>query len=477
MICALCISLLNSCKKDGINKPINQAAVRFGASSYTIERNASEPLTVTVALTLPLEEDATFVLDVSDKSTVENGDYSIDPAIPAGGRTITLAKGATEITFNVSSSDNFEGDRDLVLTLSNASGGATIANTNSNTTISIKGKPIVLPEIVRSVTTIPSFGNVVTGTASASQVYTVTGIKLKADITLIASQYFKISLDNVNFSNTATINFASANAGPVNVYVKFYPSSGENKNLTGTISHSSGTVPTVVVNVSGSEYGNAAAGVLLANENFNYGSAAGNLKDLTNNWSIFSGSLNPIQYQTTSLSFPSYGSSGIGGSVVSENGSGSREDMYRSFPAQTSGTVYISQLVNVSASSSGNDFCLAMRDGSSYINRVYMHDNGGKLGIGIGKSSSTIEYSPIDYNYGTTYLVVTKYDFNTGTSSLYVLASGLTSIEPPTPTASTSAGNAPTTLENFIIRQSTGSLTLNIDGIRVATSWKEAVGL
>lgn len=238
-------------------------------------------------------------------------------------------------------------------------------------------------------------------------------------------------------------------------------------------------MPDASLSVSGVEYGNAAPGVLLMKDDFEYGATAGNLTAVSGgNWTVFSGTVNPVKYLTTSLSFPGYAGNGKGGSVICENGSGSREDLARTFPTQSSGTIYIAQTINISTAAAAGDFFMSMRDpAAAYFNRLYVKDNGGSPAIGIAKSSATVAYSSASYSYGTTYLVVSKYDFASGTSSLYVLSGSIPLIEPPTADAITTTGSGPASVTNLIIRQNTTALTSAIDGIRVATSWKEAVGL
>lgn len=213
-------------------------------------------------------------------------------------------------------------------------------------------------------------------------------------------------------------------------------------------------------------------------EDFNYGSTAGNLKDVNGgNWSVFSGSVNPIKYVVPGLTFAGYAGSGVGGGVISENGSGSREDQFRTFATQTSGTIYVAQLVNI-ATAAGGDFFTSLRDpAGGYFNRLYVKDDGGKPAIGLGKSTATTAYSPQALSYGTTYLVITKYDFASGLSSLYVLSGAIPVLEPANADATTDTGTGPVSLVNVIIRQNTVALTTSFDGIRVATSWKQAVGL
>lgn len=473
--------LLNSCKKDKFNVPQNVGTIRFAANAYTIENNTVDPLTIVLPLSLPLEADATALITVDNQSTIAADQYTTTPAIPAEGLTLNLPKGATQISFQLSSLNNFEGEKTLVLKLSAATGGLSVANINSTASITIKGNPIVIPEIRTSEPGL-AFGSVVTGTISDSKSYVLTGTKLSSDVIVNASPNFQISLDDNTFSSTLTIPFATANATPVTIYTRFLATTGINQTVNGTISHRSGTVPDATVTLTGVEYGVAAPGILIMKEDFSYGTTAGNLTTIGSaNWSAFSGAgVSPIKYVTPGLTFPGYVGSGVGGAALSENGSGSREDASRSFTAVNSGVIYTSHLINIASApaTAGGDFYLSWRDpAAAYFNRIYVKDVSGKLNIGVGKSSATTVFSSTAYDFGNTYLLVSKYDFNTGISSIYVLSAAPGLIEPPTADATTNTGSGPASLVNIMIRQNTGVLKATTDGIRVATSWKEAVGL
>lgn len=176
------------------------------------------------------------------------------------------------------------------------------------------------------------------------------------------------------------------------------------------------------------------------------------------------------------LYYTGYIGSGKAGAVISENGTGSREDNSTAFTPQSSGTIYVAQMINIAAAA-GGDFFTALRDpANGYFNRVYVRDNAGSPQIGLGKSSTTVVYSSLNYTYGTTYLLITKYDFITGVSSMYVLSGAIPLIEPAVPDAVTSTGTGPLSLVIVCLRQNTTALTATYDGLRVATSWKEAVG-
>ena len=470
-----CLSIL-ACKKSTMEVPVNVGTVRFESPDYIIENNSTDPLKIVLPLSLPLEEAATVTISVDGSSTIASTEYTTSPAIPAGGLLLNLPKGATEASFEVKSLNNFEGDKKLVFKLTSATGGLSISNTNATTAITIKGDPVIVPKISVSTRTI-SFGNVAAGSVSALLSYDVWGTKLTSDVTITASANFEISLDGSTFSQSLTIPGAILNIAPSTIFVRFSANTGTNQTINGSITHTSVSVPDVTISTSGVEFGNALPGILIFKDDFEYGTAAGNLKTVTSTWPVFSGTVNPIKYVVPGLSYTGYIGSGKGGAVISENGSGSREDNSTAFTAQTSGTIYVAQMINIATAAAAGDFFTSLRDpAAAYFNRVYVKDNAGSPQIGIAKSSATVAYSPVNYSYGNTYLLVTKYDFTTGVSSMYILSGAIPLIEPAVPDAVTSTGTSPASLVNVCLRQNTTLLTATYDGLRVATSWKDAVG-
>ena len=212
----------------------------------------------------------------------------------------------------------------------------------------------------------------------------------------------------------------------------------------------------------------------LLTEDFNY--TAGTL--LTNNgWINDSGSgVNALTVASGSLSYGSYPSSGIGNSVTMTT---SGEDDYETFTSQNSGTIYASFLVNVTAAKTGDYFCNFYAAGSQK-GRVYMKTSSSGFDLGLSKTGVTINYTGNTYSFNTTYLVVIKYEFISGTIndnvSLFVNPD-LSGSEPsPTIAAFTDTGTDASSISGIELRQGTSATapTLTVDGIRVATSWSQA---
>ncbi|MEZ4801183.1 MAG: T9SS type A sorting domain-containing protein [Gelidibacter sp.] len=204
-------------------------------------------------------------------------------------------------------------------------------------------------------------------------------------------------------------------------------------------------------------------------ENFNYGSSTGDLTAVSGgNWTNHSGT-GAVGYATTSLSMAGYSSSGIGGSATIDAALG--EDVNRAFTPQTTGTIYFSALMNLSAVSSGGSYFFHLKNETTgFYGRVGAKDDGsGNVLFGIGATSSTLVYGTTPYSLNTTYLVVGTYNLDSGVSNLYVMTSP-SATEPTTPEA-TDTGSTGNTVVAVALRQGSGTPSGVIDGINVATSW------
>lgn len=215
-----------------------------------------------------------------------------------------------------------------------------------------------------------------------------------------------------------------------------------------------------------------ASTVLLA-EDFDYGLVTGNLTVTSGgNWVNTSGASPYVGYTTTSLSMAGYGSSGLGGAAsILTNGA---EDVNRSFITQTTGTVYFAALVNASTAGAGAYF-LHLKDASTgFRARVFGRNSSGALQFGLDTTGTGV-YASGTYSYNTTYLLVAKYSLDTGATALYVLDS-FSASEPATPVVSFTTGTT-VTVRAVGIRQATGGPSAVIDGIRVANTWEDVVGV
>ncbi len=232
-------------------------------------------------------------------------------------------------------------------------------------------------------------------------------------------------------------------------------------------------------------FSNAVGQTLLLEENFDY--SLGTLTVVGTNWAEDPiGSLD-IQVVSGSLSFSNYSSSGIGNKTVIHGGASGRSGVIHSFTAQSANgsTVYFSFLLKVDSTNnmdtniSGGDY-FANFNGTQIKNRIMVRQGSGsaKYSIGLAKttsSTSTIWYSnELDVN--TTYLIVTSYHFLTGNSNDEVrlwVNPVLTETEPTSDVSITSGADADA-LYQIQFRQNPKSGDMQVDGIRVATSWSQA---
>jgi uncharacterized repeat protein (TIGR01451 family) len=223
-----------------------------------------------------------------------------------------------------------------------------------------------------------------------------------------------------------------------------------------------------------------AAGVLALNpsldENFDYGETAGPLTTMSGGlWAAHSGAgTNPIGYITTSLSMPSYASSGIGGSATF---AASGEDVNRTFAELSSGNAYYAALVNFSSATTTGDYVLHLKDTGTFNfrGRFFAKDSTGNLLFGLNSSSTSgTVYGTTNFSYHTTYLVVVKYDIINDDSALWVSDTCM-STEPITPLVTFDGSAASYPMSAMAIRQGGNTPAGTVDGIRVATTWAEAV--
>ena len=229
-----------------------------------------------------------------------------------------------------------------------------------------------------------------------------------------------------------------------------------------------------------------ASSQVLMDENFNYpaGDSIG-----AHGWVYNTGATNTILVVTPGLTYAGYPLSNIGNSCrIKNNGN----DAYKQTDSTLTGSVYVSFMVNFDSVQVTGDYFFALLPNNSttnYTARLYVKDTLGGLYLGITKgaiATNPVSWSTTTYAKNTTYLIIVKYTFLTGTTSddeirMYIFASGVPGTEPGSPTvgpvtgASTDAPN----ISRIAIRQGSNTLapTLNIDGIRVFRSWGNLVGI
>jgi len=226
-------------------------------------------------------------------------------------------------------------------------------------------------------------------------------------------------------------------------------------------------------------------------ENFSYGSVTDSLTNPSKggaNWVRHSGTANPIGYVNTSLTYPGYNSSGIGGAATFAFGSGSREDANRPCINYNSGSVYASFLCRITnAGGTGGDYFFHLMDTDSmtqFRGRIFIKNGSvaNTFNIGLNKGTTSGPVYSGNYPIDSTVLIVVKYTFTPGglandTAKVYVFfQTTIPATEPSTPTLTSidiSQGDM-NRINAIAIRQgSTGTMAGRIDGIRVSNSWAD----
>jgi hypothetical protein len=239
----------------------------------------------------------------------------------------------------------------------------------------------------------------------------------------------------------------------------------------------------------------------LLNENFSYSTGqltanGGGSNVSGGNWVLIGGTVQ-LTVNSGNLTYTGYPSSGVGNKLVTYDTSASAEDSYRTFAAQSSGTVYTSFLLNVDDTtrmldnSTAGDYMVAFLPSSSTTTygarltfRKAAAGNAFNMGVRTTSTGSTVVvWAGGTYNPGTTYLVVLGYKFNAGAANdsafLWVNPS-ISGATAPTPDAICPQLGASTDLADvarIAIRQSGGTPGSSLDGIRVGTSWSDISGI
>jgi hypothetical protein len=198
-------------------------------------------------------------------------------------------------------------------------------------------------------------------------------------------------------------------------------------------------------------------------------------------WSTHSGAgTQSVDVTVPGLSFTGYPLSGIGGAARIDN---TGEDVNKTFPVQTTGTVYAAFLVKVNSSADGYFMHLGGDPiGTTFRGKLFLIGSADPFNFGLSVGSNTA--TPVtsgSYSYGTTYLFVLKYEIVDGLTnnivSLYIISGEVPGTEPGTPTIGplTDAGQSDIDPGSIALRQYSAAQNINIDGIRIGKTWAEAV--
>jgi hypothetical protein len=215
-------------------------------------------------------------------------------------------------------------------------------------------------------------------------------------------------------------------------------------------------------------------------EDFDY--TVGDTINILRGWVFNSSYVNPITVTSPGLTFTGFPGSGIGNAVTLTNNG---QDLYKQASASiTSGNVYGSFMINVTAAQATGDYFFAFTtpsSGSAYTARTFIKSSGAGFVVGISKINDPAPvYGTTVYDLNKTYVMVVKYNYATASAtddqaSVFVFDGALPSTEPTTPAAGPTAatGADATALNRVALRQGTAgnAPSFIIDGIRMADSW------
>ena len=173
------------------------------------------------------------------------------------------------------------------------------------------------------------------------------------------------------------------------------------------------------------------------------------------------------------------------GNKVSFDGAGS--DNYTTFTSQTSGTVYSSFILNVTALGSLNttgtyftgfsDAATSTTFGATVWSRL--SSTAGKYNIGIATrtTAAAVNWLPGDYDPGTSYFIVRAYEMIAGAGNdvgkIWINPT-LGGSEPPA-NAIAAVGTDLASVQKVFLRQDAATTTpfIDVDEIRVGTTWAD----
>lgn len=200
-------------------------------------------------------------------------------------------------------------------------------------------------------------------------------------------------------------------------------------------------------------------------------------------WVYNTGAVNPLLVTAPGLIFSAnYINSNIGNALTLKP---TGNDAYKGFTADSVGTFYTAFMIRVDTSRADGDYFFAMLPSNStsfYTGRTYIRDTTGGYRLGLSKTTAAtaIGYSSTIFQRGTTYVVILKYQFNSGTGddavSLFAfnVVSGIPVNEPGTATIGPiTSGNDLSNYGRVAVRQGSATIApyMIIDGIMVTKTW------
>ncbi len=191
---------------------------------------------------------------------------------------------------------------------------------------------------------------------------------------------------------------------------------------------------------------------------------------INHGWTAHSGTDNPITVVSPGLVFNGYIGSGVGNAAAVIN---NYQDVNKTFEAQTTGTVYAAFMVKTESTNYAGYFLHFSPNtiGTTFFTKVWVNSAGTGIGLGLG-SSSPSTYHPV--TPGVTSLVVIKFNVDTKESSLYVFDQFPES-EPSIANSTFTEISSISDVGSIALRQYNANQRIIVDGIRIATTWEDAV--
>jgi hypothetical protein len=224
-------------------------------------------------------------------------------------------------------------------------------------------------------------------------------------------------------------------------------------------------------------------------QDFTSGVVGNPVTDAPVSWGINGGGNGTFTISSNSLTHSNY-NGGCGNALTIAKSSSGTSNVAQTFTATTAATsfVYYSFLLNVTSGASGlangeyfSAFGTTLAAGNYYARLFAKQTSTSTYILGISKfaAAGVFNVSPIVLNYGTTYLVVVRYDYINGATNdnIYLWINPvLSAIEPNTANAEISVEAAAAVNDagalssngTFTLRNNTGSPNYIVDGIKLA---------
>ena len=196
---------------------------------------------------------------------------------------------------------------------------------------------------------------------------------------------------------------------------------------------------------------------------------------------------NNVKVISPGLTYTGYSGSGIGNCVSMNNATSGGDVVYHNFTDQTTGNLYMAFMFSVDSMSSTASYGYnigfnPMGGQTNHNTLLYIQKiTSSTFNFGINKNSGTAAvYSTNTYNTNTTYLIVLKYSFVSGTNNdsvkVFIFSSGVPASEPSVPAAFSATGADVSDIGQVILSNSYAQnglkySSVKVDGIRVGTTW------